>query len=179
MIEEKYHCLAFLGHIGVFQVPGDRLQDQTSAKKSVQSNLEWSRLFSAWEAGVLILYSHHATELAAYSSQVNGLFRTFSNNPAIAIEFDAEVREDYSRNPFRMDDQNRTHLHMLSALSKVHIIPGGGESSTKHPLVLSSNPSCKKKRVICNNWNLGICTKPCPGNRILLSARKQNYARFR
>ena len=65
-----------------------------------------------------------------------------------------------------MDNQNRTHLHMLSAFSKVHFMTGIGTSSAKHFSVSSSTPSQEKKKVICNNWNMGICTEPCPGNRI-------------
>src|SRR5271169_1589595 len=98
-------------------------KDHTNAKKAVQTSSEWTRLFAAWEAGVLTLYPHRVAELTAYSSQVNGLFRTFADNPAIGIVFDAEVWEDYSRGPFRMDDHARTHLHMLSAFSKAHFIP--------------------------------------------------------
>lgn len=33
-------------------------KDQTSAKKPVHTSSEWSRLFAAWEAGVLTLYPH-------------------------------------------------------------------------------------------------------------------------
>ena len=92
-----------------------------SAKKSVHTSSEWSRVFAAWKAGVLILYPHRAAELNTYLAQISEFFRTFADNPAIGIVFDAEVREDYSRGPC-MDDQNRTHLHMLSAFSKAYVV---------------------------------------------------------
>lgn len=141
-------------------------KDQTNARKPVQTSSEWTRLFAAWEAGVLVLYPHRAGELSAYSMQVNGFFRTFPDNPAIGIVFDSEVREDYSRGPFRMDDQHRTHLHMLSAFSKTYIAPSVTHSGTKRLSNSSSIPLRKKQKVICINWNLGLCTEPCPGNRI-------------
>lgn len=93
-------------------------------------------------------------------------FWTFTNNPAIGITFDAKVWEDYSQSPFWMNDQNCTHLHMLSPFSRAHIFSNIGESSSKHLPDTPLNPHQKKKKIICNNWNLGLCTKPCLGNHI-------------
>ena len=68
------------------------------------------------------MYPHRTAELDTYSAQISRFFRAFADNPVIGIVFDPEVREDYSRGPFRMEDQNRTHLHMLSAFSKVYVV---------------------------------------------------------
>ena len=96
---------------------------------------------------------HRAAELNPYSAQISEFCRTFADNPVIGIVFDAKVREDYSRGPFRMDDQNRTHFHMLSAFDKAYVVSRSENSSGKCSSALPSTPSRKKKKVICFNWN--------------------------
>lgn len=52
---------------------------------------------------------------------------------------------------------------MLSGFIKAYIALDIDSLCTKYTLTVASIPTCKNKKVICNNWNLGLCAKPCLG----------------
>jgi hypothetical protein len=54
-------------------------KDQASAKRLIQTEAEWIRVFGAWMEGVGLLYPHRVTELQEYCKVVMELFRAVPN----------------------------------------------------------------------------------------------------
>ena len=138
-------------------------KDHYRAKKSVQTESEWTRVARAWKQGVELLYPHRKAELTTYMEIIEELFRAAPRTPSVAICVDVEARDSYAKHPYRMDDRNRLHssilAQMFQAPSSQFINPGKRRGS---PLS-SSN---KKSQTICRNWNLGFCNDDeCPYQR--------------
>ncbi|KAJ7223066.1 hypothetical protein GGX14DRAFT_657013, partial [Mycena pura] len=115
------------------------------ARVPLTSETDWARVYSAWSAGVLLLYPHRQQELIAYRRIVTDLFR--AARPGIAIEFDDKIRSKYAQSPFRMDDRALLQPTMLELMFRPS----------------SPTPPLKRSAVLCENWNLGWCeSDPCP-----------------
>jgi len=132
-------------------------KDHSSARKSLLYEAEWIRVFGAWEAGLLEVYPHRASELRGYRKIVTEVFRAVPNKPIIAVRFDVDVRERYSKNPFHLDDRNRINLPLVAQLFQ-------SSEPVKRAATSSSSPS-KRAAVVCQNWNANRCTDPCSGGR--------------
>jgi hypothetical protein len=132
-------------------------KDQLVAKKALKSDGDWMRVFSAWEAAVRIIYIHRADELQRYKKQVMDVFQSDPDNPQAGIRFDAEVRERYAKNPFHMDDRNRTNTYMFSHMLRT--------TSKRTPTSRSPQTNSKRTPIVCDNWNLGKCSDPCKWQR--------------
>jgi hypothetical protein len=140
-------------------------KDQASAKRPVQTEAEWIRVFGTWMAGVTLLYPHRLSELQEYRKVVMELFRAVSIRPSIAIRFDLDVRDRYAKRPFHMDDRSQLNVPLLSQMLFGSSLP----SSSKRPSGSSfgSSPS-KRATVPCINWNKGFCqdSDTCPNRRL-------------
>jgi hypothetical protein len=132
-------------------------KDQLVAKKALKSDGDWMRVFGAWETAVGLIYTHRVEELQRYKKQVLDVFQSDPDNPLAGIRFDAEVRERYAKNPFHMDDRNRTNTYMFSHMLR--------SSSKRSGPIKSSQPNPKRTSTICDNWNLGKCPDPCKWQR--------------
>ncbi|KAJ6524396.1 hypothetical protein DFH09DRAFT_859902, partial [Mycena vulgaris] len=139
------------------------------ASQPITSESDWARMFSAWEAGVLLLYPHRRRELLSYRQIVIELFRTA--HPLIAIDFDDQARFKYSRSPFRLDDRELLQPTILACMMSL-AAPSSPHSSplartAEHPTSLSPNPTLNRSAVPCENWNLGRCeNNPCVHGRL-------------
>jgi hypothetical protein len=132
-------------------------KDQLVAKKALKSDGDWMRVFCAWETAVGLIYTHRVHELQRYKKQVMEMFQSDPDNPLAGIRFDAEVRERYAKNPFHMDDRNRTNTYMFSHMLR---------TSSKRPgSIKSSQSNPKRPSAICDNWNLGKCPDLCKWQR--------------
>jgi hypothetical protein len=136
-------------------------KEHISAKKPLTSEADWIRVFGAWEAAVVTLYEHRKTELQGYRRIVNEVFRATPHDPLIAIRFDAEVRDRYSRAPFRLDDRLYTNAPLLTEMFKASSRVLGKRTSTSTAVASQS----KRSTVVCINWNLGRCADPCANRR--------------
>ncbi|KZP33827.1 hypothetical protein FIBSPDRAFT_810364 [Athelia psychrophila] len=134
-------------------------KDQANAKKPVASEADWIRVYSAWEAGVLLAYPHRRAELQGYRRIVMELFRAVERNPAVAIDFDIDVRQRYSKEPYRMD--SREHLQ-IPLFSQMFNSSNKRASSSQQP---TSPTGAKRVDAPCINWNYGACEDPCNGRR--------------
>ena len=132
-------------------------KDQLVAKKALKSDGDWMRVFGAWETAVGLIYTHRVDELQRYKKQVMDIFQSDLDNPLAGIRFDAEVRERYAKNPFHMDDRNRTNTYMFSHMLRT----SSKRSASSKPS--PSNP--KRATTVCDNWNLGKCSDPCKWQR--------------
>jgi hypothetical protein len=134
------------------------------AKKVVRTEAEWLRVFSAWHSAVAFLYPHRRGELQEYKKAVIEMFRAAPRNPSIAISFDAEARERYDKEPFRLDDRNRLHVSVMSQL--VAVADGIGSSQGTKRASMFGGPPAKHLDIICDNWNWGNCAEdPCLAGR--------------
>jgi len=137
------------------------LKKDHSSKKSLKSEADWIRVFSAWHSAVLLLYPHREAELQGYERMVQEVFRAAPTDSSVGILFDVESRQRYANSPFRMDDRNHSFTSILSQLFCAKSTLG-----TKRPSDLQSSGShTKKQAVICFNWNLGLCQDPCANKR--------------
>ncbi|KAJ7776030.1 hypothetical protein DFH07DRAFT_706344, partial [Mycena maculata] len=117
-------------------------QHELVASRPLASESEWLRMFSTWEAGVLLLYPHRCDELHGYQQMVTELFCAVPRKPQVAIDFDDKTRFKYSRSPFRQ--------------------PGSFCHASSPP----PNPM-KQSVVPCENWNLRCCEiDPCEHGRL-------------
>jgi hypothetical protein len=140
-------------------------KDQIQAKRAVRSEAEWIRVFGAWEAGVVLLYPHRASELLKYRKIVMDLFRAIPSQPGIAIRFDMDVRDRYAKHPFRMDDRSHLDIPLFSQM----LFSSSSGPSNKRPSVTSSSMSSSKRATVpCLNWNKGFCQDSdlCPNRRL-------------
>ncbi|KAG6863771.1 hypothetical protein C0993_010398, partial [Termitomyces sp. T159_Od127] len=100
-------------------------KDYASAKKPVRTEYDWIRTFDAWMATVVLFYPHHEEELAKYRNRIMDFCHTIPNGTPVAIQFDIDMRDHYTRNPFHMDDDNRLHLPFLvQVLSMSYALTG-------------------------------------------------------
>jgi hypothetical protein len=137
-------------------------KDQATAKRTLHTEAEWIRVFSAWESGVVVLFPHRTGELQAYRQIVMELFRATPGRPQLAIHFDLEVRDRYAKKPFHMDDRSELNIPLLAQMfrSSAPALSKG----VKHPSSTPTN-STKRMDVPCRNWNFGKCADPCENRR--------------
>ncbi|KAG6887170.1 hypothetical protein C0992_000319 [Termitomyces sp. T32_za158] len=137
-------------------------KDVATAKRPVRSESDWMRVFDAWAEAVCVFYPHREHELSLYRAKIVDFCCNIPNGAAIAIQFDCDARDRYSRNPFRMDDPNELQNPFLAQVLTVSSHPQAG---SKRGPSASSQPR-KRIAAICHNWNLGFCNADlCPGNR--------------
>jgi hypothetical protein len=129
-------------------------KDQASAKRPVQTEAEWIRVFGAWMGGVCLLYPHCVSELKEYQKIVMELFHAVPSRPSIAIQFDLDIRDRYAKWPFHMDDRSHLNVPLFSQMVFGTSTPSG----SKRPSGLSPRFSPSKcVSVPCINWNKGFC----------------------
>jgi hypothetical protein len=141
-------------------------KDQISARKPLRSETDWIRVFDAWSAAVSLLFDHRNDELTNYREFMVSFFRDVPDDPNTAIRLDNDVREQYAKNPFRLDDQGR--LQRLVMSSVIRNRPSPSSSLGKRPSSSAPSgtpPPRKKMAAICLNWNAGLCDDPCPYGR--------------
>jgi hypothetical protein len=138
-------------------------KDQASAKRPLHTEAEWIRVFSAWEAGVVLLFPHRASELQTYRQVVMELFRAAPERPQLAIQFDLEVRDRYAKKPFHMDDRSQHNIPLLAQMFRSASSPLS--KSNKRGSSSSSTVSSKRADTPCRNWSLGKCNDPCTNRR--------------
>ncbi|KDQ59561.1 hypothetical protein JAAARDRAFT_205592 [Jaapia argillacea MUCL 33604] len=132
-------------------------KDQASAKKALTSEGHWIRVFGAWAVAVGTLYPHRIKELDVYRGIVMELFHASPANIQLAIRFDADVRDRYSKNPFHMDDRNRVQVALFTQMCASPSSPFIGQ---KRASSFTPGPS-KRAAQVCDNWNNGVCVEPC------------------
>jgi hypothetical protein len=138
-------------------------KDNASARKPLRSESDWCRVFNAWRAGVCLVYRHRTEELGSYYQYILNMFRA-SPDPKVAINFDLELRDRYSKCPFRMDNRSEYEVHLLSQLfraSSSSTLLGKRTSSS-----LSSGQVSKRASTPCQIWNHGKCADPCVNKRL-------------
>ncbi|KAF6745783.1 hypothetical protein DFP72DRAFT_1017536 [Ephemerocybe angulata] len=138
-------------------------KDQFSKTKEVRDESEWTRVFAAWQEAVAVTYPHRKEELVGYRRIVHSIFRI--GQPAAAIQFDVDARNNYAKGRFRLDDgtlQQPTILNRVFNAATTRISKRSAPNDT-----FSNAPPAKKPATaaICRNWNLGLCAEPCPGRR--------------
>jgi hypothetical protein len=138
-------------------------KDSSSARKPLKNESDWSRVFNAWSAGVRLVYRHRTEELAAYYRYIINMFRA-SPDPKVAINFDLELRDRYSKSPFRLDDRSEYEVPLLSQLLRASTSASllGKRSSSGR----SSGQAAKRASTPCQIWNLGKCSDLCPNKRL-------------
>lgn len=134
-------------------------KDQAVAKKPVVNEAEWSRVFGAWETGVLLLFPHRKDELHNYRKIVRELFRAVPGNPSVAIHFDIDVRSRYAKEPFLMDSRDQVNIPLFAQMFN------SSSTSAKRSAPESSSYNPKRSNNLCINWNYDNCQEPCPGRR--------------
>lgn len=138
-------------------------KDQLSARRVVHSEADWIRIFSAWESGVIMVYPHRVSELQVYRRAVMDLFRAAPSTPQVAIRFDVDVRDRYSKSFFRLDDRGQLNIPLMAQMFRPN---SSSATSTKRSAPSGSTPAPSKRVTIpCENWNLGNCEEPCENRR--------------
>ena len=137
-------------------------KDQATAKRPLYTEAEWIRVYSAWEAGVGVLFPHRVTELQSYRQVVMELFRAAPGRPQLAIQFDAEVRDRYAKKAFHMDDRSQHNIPLLAQMFRsAASSPSKGIKRTSG----APNNAAKRSDVPCRNWSFGRCEEPCSNRR--------------
>ncbi|KAJ6617175.1 hypothetical protein B0H10DRAFT_1697171, partial [Mycena sp. CBHHK59/15] len=142
-------------------------KDHVSAHKPLRSETDWTRVFDMWSSGISLLFDHRKDELTAYREFMVTFFRDVPDDPNSAIRLDHEIREQYAKNPFRLDDHG--HLQCLVVSSILRNRPTPPSSFGKRPAPGGSTNAPPKKKpagAFCLNWNGGICdSDPCAFGR--------------
>jgi hypothetical protein len=138
-------------------------KDQAFSKWPLRVEADWIWVFGAWSSGMAFFFPHHDTELWDYRTILMDLFWAVPSNPLIAISFDVQVRNKYSKKPFHLDDRAQLNFLLLSQmLSPASSNP---RSNKQVPLSLPSASSSNQKHVDvpCCNWSFGMCkSEVCP-----------------
>ncbi|KAF6743490.1 hypothetical protein DFP72DRAFT_827705 [Ephemerocybe angulata] len=152
-------------------------KDHLPKSKDVKTESEWQRVFAAWSSGVVLAYPHRQEELNKYRLAVEQLFRIINVPASTGIEFDVDLRRNYTKSRFRLDNTAQQHPVLLARLFEAASLRalaasrGGSSSHSSSKRGLPSNstegPSPKKatSAAICRNWNLGFCVDPCGNGR--------------
>lgn len=135
-------------------------KEQIFSRKFIRTEVEWTRIFSAWEEGVLLLYPHRQQELQKYRRTIIDLFRATPYNTSVAIYFDIEARDRYARSPYHLDDKEQLQVPLL-----VQFFCGTASQHKRDSDSDSSNIPSKRSTVPCQNWSLGFCDDPCSNRR--------------
>ena len=138
-------------------------KDQANARKSVESESEWIRVFDAWAAAVKLVYRHRDAELEAYKRLILKLFRAHRLEPHLAILVDHDVREDYAKSPFHLDDRVHSDIPLFTHL--VGSSPAQSSSGKRAGSLMARIAPAKRATVVCENWNFGRCDDPCRAAR--------------
>ena len=72
-------------------------KDQAFSKHPICTEADWTWVFSAWSAGVVFFFPHQDVELHEYWLIVMDLFCAVLVNPLIAISFNVDVHNKYSK----------------------------------------------------------------------------------
>ncbi|KAJ7150094.1 hypothetical protein C8R43DRAFT_838613, partial [Mycena crocata] len=125
-------------------------KDHLVAKRRIETEAEWLRVFACWEAGVVLIYPHRAAELRSYQLIVTELFRVAPTRPLVAIRFDHGIRERYSKSPFKLDDRSQRDIPLLEqmfALSSSSS-PSSSTLGVKRPASTTGTSSSKRTAII-------------------------------
>jgi hypothetical protein len=142
-------------------------KDQAFSKRPLRTEADWIRVFGAWSSGVVFFFPHRDAELRDYRTIVMDLFRAAPSNPLVAISFDVQVRDKYSKKPFHLDDRAQLNFPLLSQM----LSPASPNPLRSNKRVASSPPSAsgsnqKRVDVPCRNWSFGTCKfEVCPNRR--------------
>lgn len=142
-------------------------KDNVSRSKPVLSESHWTRLFDAWESAVVLVYPHRKEELSCYRRFIIELFQSMPNDPSMGIRVDQNVRFDYSKNPFRMDNENRFNRIALRHIRSTASSSSPSSGPSKRSSSSSIQRPQKRNTTICDNWNSNRCSSdPCDHQRI-------------
>ena len=139
-------------------------KDQAFSKCALRSEADWTRVFGAWAAGVTFLFPHREAELRDYWAIVMDLFRAVPANPFMAISFDVQVHDKYSKKPFHLDDRAQLNLPLLAQM----LSPATPNPPRTNKRSISSQAAApvsnlKCMDVPCRNWSFGTCkAEICP-----------------
>ncbi len=138
-------------------------KDQANARKSVDSEADWIRVYDAWAAGVKLVYRHRGDELDAFKRLILKIFRARRSEPHLAIQIDHDVREEYAKSPFHLDDRTHSDIPLFTHLTNSSTSQA---AASKRPGSLMARLApAKRVAVVCENWNFGRCDDPCRGAR--------------
>ncbi|KAJ3765215.1 hypothetical protein FB446DRAFT_832817 [Lentinula raphanica] len=127
-------------------------KDQVLKSVPVTSGSQWLRVFDAWTAPLLKVYSHCKIELETYKSQIMEYFRSSPYDPSVAIRIDKEARQKAANTPFDLGNPESFHTLLLKELLSARKRPSGSSSS-------SSSPS-SKHRSMATAVSVGNSTEP-------------------
>ncbi|KAJ7680836.1 hypothetical protein DFH06DRAFT_973665, partial [Mycena polygramma] len=116
-------------------------RDQISARRTIRFESEWIRVFAAWRTAVCFMYPHRILELSGYLQVVTDLFRAAPSDPTVAIRFDAEAREKYSKSPFHMDDRSQLNMSLLAQMFRY--APTQSASGKRTSVAIPTEPKTK------------------------------------
>ncbi|KAF5361122.1 hypothetical protein D9758_009074 [Tetrapyrgos nigripes] len=139
----------------------------TATKKKIKTEAEWYRVYEQWSAGVEAVYKHRVDELRDYRSLISEMFKDYPDHIDIVIAVDTHARFQYSKKPYRLDNNQRLECFLHSKLNQAKSSSAHSSlaaSSSKHTGSSDSNPRPAKQRQyeICLNWNRGACEQtPC------------------
>lgn len=142
-------------------------KDQAFSKRPLRTEADWIRVFGAWSSGVAFFFPHREAELREYQTIVMDLFRAAPANPLVAISFDVQVRDKYSRKPFHLDDRAQLNSPLLAQM----LSPGSASVPRTNKRGPSSQPPSsggnqKRADIPCRNWSFGTCkAEVCPNRR--------------
>ncbi|KAM5534196.1 hypothetical protein V8D89_012103 [Ganoderma adspersum] len=128
-------------------------KDQANARKPVESETDWTRVFDAWASTVKLVYRHHEAELDSYKRLILKLFRARHSKPHLAILVDHNVREDYAKSPFHLDDRAHSDIPLFTHL--VSSSPAQSSSGKRPGSLMARIAPVKRATVVCENWNFG------------------------
>jgi hypothetical protein len=140
-------------------------KDLLNARKPVVTESHWTRCFSAWAAGVALLYPHRSMELAAYGRTIASFFQDVAHSPQIVILLDIDIRTRYAKAPFSLDN---TLIIQTMSVSRLLKSTRPFSSSKRSADIGFDVPVAKRHSAgpICINWNHGRCeSDPCPNGR--------------
>jgi hypothetical protein len=85
-------------------------------KVPLSTEAKWIRVFSAWEAGVRVLFPHCVTELQSDCQVVLELFWVMPGSLQLTIQFDDEIHDHYVKKAFHMDDCLKNNIPLLAQM---------------------------------------------------------------
>ncbi|KAM5532491.1 hypothetical protein V8D89_013844, partial [Ganoderma adspersum] len=91
-------------------------KDQANARKPVESETDWTRVFDAWASVVKLVYRHRESEVDTYKHLILKIFRARRSEPHVAILIDHDVQEDYAKSPFYLDNHAHSDIPLFTHL---------------------------------------------------------------
>ena len=138
-------------------------KDQANARKPVETETDWTRVFDAWASAVKLVFRHRESEIDAYKRLILKIFRARRSEPHVAILIDHDVREDYAKSPFHLDDRAHSDIPLFTHL--VGSSPAQSSSTKRPGSLMARIAPAKRTAVVCENWNFGRCDDPCRAAR--------------